>query len=383
MSESQIFDDKAIQGLDYLFQYYWILRKEQPEIYRLIREREKVLRRYIDDKFGMRLIIHQHFIKLEKIPVQPERWMGIQDFQETMDYIIFCCALAFLEGKAVDEQFLLSEVCEEIRLNCPEAFEVDWTLYSHRKSLIRVMKVLVDFRLIHTIDGDVSRFDYHEEEEVLYEATIYSRYFMRSYPEEFTGYTNWQQLLQDDWKYNTEDERRKRVYRRLFMSPGLNRIDQGDPDFLYIRNYRNRLSEDIEKHSEYKLHVFKNTALLSLTEGKQYQSLFPNSKAVTDLILQLSNYLHNNLDRYPPQENGEIILTEGQLTGIIDDLRIKYGQGWTKYFRDKSSMAIRIELVKALQDWLMAEQRQSFIMMKPLLGILVGNYPKDYEGAEK
>lgn len=89
MSESQIFDDKAIQGLDYLFQYYWILRKEQPEIYRLIREREKVLRRYIDDKFGMRLIIHQHFIKLEKIPVQPERWMGIQDFQEKMDLLSF------------------------------------------------------------------------------------------------------------------------------------------------------------------------------------------------------------------------------------------------------------------------------------------------------
>lgn len=247
---------------------------------------------------------------------------GNTGFSRKNGFIIFCCALAFLEGKAVDEQFLLSEVCEEIRLNCPEEFEVEWTLYSHRKSLIRVMKVLVDFRLIHTIDGDVSRFDYHEEEEVLYEATIYSRYFMRSYPEEFTGYTNWQQLLQDDWKYNTEDERRKRVYRRLFKSPGLNRIDQGDPDFLYIRNYRNRLSEDIEKHSEYKLHVFKNTALLSLTEGRQYQSLFPNSKAVTDLILQLSNYLHNNLDRYPPQENGEIILTEGQLTGIIDDLSL-------------------------------------------------------------
>lgn len=103
--EDQLFDEKDQQALRLLFNHYWILRSERPEWYQIIREREKVLRRYIDEKFGLRLIIHRYFAKLEKIPVEPESWMGIQQFQEPMDYAIFSCALSFIEGKAIDEQF--------------------------------------------------------------------------------------------------------------------------------------------------------------------------------------------------------------------------------------------------------------------------------------
>lgn len=378
------FDEKAIQGMDLLFHHYWILRTEHPEWYQLIREREKVLRRYIDEKFGLRLIVHQHFIKLEKIPVEPERWMGIQYFQEPMDYAIFCCALSFLEGKSVDEQFLLSDLSQEIQADYPGDFPLDWTLYVHRKSLIRAMKVLVDFQLIRTIDGDIGRFDHNEDQEVLYEATLYSRYFMRTYPDDFVSYQNWNDLLKEDWKLNQEDERRKRVYRKLFFSPGLHRIDQQDPDFVYIRNFRNRLSEDIESHSDYKLHLYKNTAFLSVAQAKQYQQLFPTSKASTDIILQFSNHLHEQLDRYTPKENGEIVMTEGEMEAVLEVLRKQYEQGWSKYFREKSTSAIRVELIEAMKDWMMVEieEESSLIKIKPLLGVLAGTFPADFEGGE-
>lgn len=385
MEQLQQFDEKAMQGLDLLFCHYWILRAEQPEWYQLIREREKVLRRYINDKFGLRLIIHQHFIKLEKIPVEPERWMGIQQFQESMDYAIFCCALSFLEGKAVDEQFLLSEMCEQIQADYPGESPLDWTLYIHRKSLIRAIQMLQQFRLLRTIDGDLSKFDHHEREEVLYEATIYSRYFMRSYPEDFTNYHHWRQLLEEDWRLNQEDERRKRVYRRLFFSPGLHRYDVNDPDFLYIRNFRNRLSEDIDKHTDYKLHVYKNTAFLSVADGKQYQTLFPDSKASTDILLQLSKYLHDHKDNFNPKENGEIVMTEGEMDQVISALYEKFSDGWSKYFRDKPANATREELLSVLQDWMMAEVdlSSSLIKIKPLAGVLTGVFPADFMKGEK
>lgn len=383
MEQTQLFDEKAIQGMDLLFHHYWILRAEQPEWYQMIREREKVLRRYINEKFGLRLIIHQHFIKLEKIPVEPESWMGIQDFQEQMDYAIFCCALSFLEGKEVDEQFLLSELCQDIQADYPGDFPLDWTVYTHRKSLIRAVKVLLDFQLIRTIDGDIGRFDHNEEQEVLYEATVYSRYFMRTYPDDFSNYEHWEELLYDDWKLNQEDERRKRVYRKLFFSPGLQRKDQQDQDFLYIRNFRNRLAEDIEKHSEYKLHVFKNTAFLSIAEPRQYHQLFPNTKASTDLILQLSKYFHENLERFQPNENGELLLTIGEFEQIIDDVRNRFGMGWAKYFRDMSTNAICNELINAMNDWMMVEEDKSFIRIRPLVGIITGKYPADFQGGGK
>lgn len=381
MEQNQLFDEKAMQGLDLLFHHYWILRAQQPEWYQLIREREKVLRRYIDEKFGLRLIVHQHFIKLEKIPVEPETWMGIQDFQDPMDYGIFCCALSFLEGKAVDEQFLLSELCQEIQADYPGDIPLDWTLYIHRKSLIRAVKVLMDFQLIRAIDGDIGRFDHNEDQEVLYEATIYSRYFMRSYPDEFSSFGHWRELVEEDWKFNQEDERRKRVYRKLFFSPGLHRKDVQDPDFLYIRNFRNRLAEDIEKHSDYKLHVYKNTAFLSIAEPKQYHQIFPNTKASSDIILQLSKYIHGQPDRFKANENGEMLLTEGELEQVIDDLREEYGIGWSKHFRELSTSGIRSELMAAMKDWMMVEvdRETSLIRIKSLAGVMTGQYPADFD----
>jgi uncharacterized protein (TIGR02678 family) len=380
LEDTQLFDEKAMQGMDLLFHHYWILRADQPEWYQLIREREKVLRRYLNEKFGLRLIVHQYFIKLEKIPVEPEGWMGIRDFQEPMDYAIFCCALSFLESKAVDEQFLLSELCQEIQADYPGDFPLEWTLYTHRKSLIRAVKVLLDFQLIHTIDGDIGRFDHNEDQEVLYEATVYSRYFMRTYPEDFSSFQNWKELLKEDWKFNQEDERRKRVYRKLFFSPGLHRKDQQDPDFLYIRNFRNRLAEDIEKHSDYKLHVYKNTAFLSIAEPRQYHQVFPNTKASSDIILQLSKYIHTQPNRYKINENGEVLMTEGEFEQVIDDLRGQYRTGWSKYFREHSTSGIRTELLSAMKEWMMVEVdvESSLIRFKSLLGVMTGEYPADF-----
>src|SRR5690606_25723998 len=159
-------------------------------------------------------------------------------------------------------------------------------------------------------------------------------------------------------------ERRKRVYRKLFFSPGLHRKGQEDPDFLYIRNYRNRLAEDIEKHSDYQLHVFKNTAFLSIAEPKQHHQVYPNMKASTDLLLQLANELHNHIEAYVPNEHGEILLTEGEFEQIIEVLKEKYSDGWTKYFKEKTTSAIRIELVEALKEWMMAEVDEETLLLK-------------------
>lgn len=375
-----LFDEKAVQGLDYLLHHFWVLRKEEPAVYQLIRERQKVLKRYVREKLGLELHVRQHFIKLEKIPIRPESWMGIQTFQEPMDYMIFCYALAFIEGKSIEEQFLLSELSEEIRALGMEQVELDWTLYQHRKSLIRVMKVLVDLHLIETIDGDVQRFDHHEEQEVLYEVTVYSRYFMRAFPEDFSAYENVSELAETDLQFASDDERRQRVYRQLFTSPAIYRCQGQDADFQYIRTYRNRISEDIERHSDWKLHVFKNVAFLSAAEPKKYYDAFPNTRAITDIMLQLSDELHNELQQFAPNEMGDIVLSQGQFTQLLETLRRKYGEGWAKLYREKSIDAVRKELEEELVSWRMASLEEQFIIIHPLLGVLSGAYPNDYEG---
>lgn len=380
MEQAIDFDDKAIEGLDLLFQKFWILRAKQPQEYQLIREREKVLRRYLDDKFGLLLIVHQHFIKLEKIPVEPESWMGITTFQEQRDYSLFCYALAFLEDKSVDEQFLLSELAEEIQHHYVGKEGIDWTIYTHRKSLIRAMKILTGMDLIRTVDGSLQQFDTDQDQEVLYETTVYSKYFIRSFPDDLTQFHTWHDLLEEDWKVQQEDERRKRVYRKLFFTTGVHRKPEGDADFVYIRNFRNRLIEDIENHSNYRLRLFKNTAFLSAPESSYQADYFPDTKASTDVMLHLSYLLYEKRDSLSPLENGDLLMTTGEFDDLLIQLKRQYGQGWAKYLREAPLEQVRKECIEAMQSWSMAEvdNEAAMIYIKPLFGMLAGKYPTDF-----
>ena len=61
-------------------------------------------------------------------------------------------------------------------------------------------------------------------------------------------------------------------------------------------------------------------------------------------------------------------------------LRRQFEKGWSKYFREKSTNAIRMELIEAMKDWMMAEveEESSLIKIKPLLGVLTGIFPADF-----
>lgn len=374
------FDEKAIEGLELLLHEFWILRAANPAEYQLIREREKVLRRYLDDKFGLLLIVHQHFIKLEKIPVTPEEWMGLGTFIEKRDYILFSYAMAFLEDKSVGEQFLLSELAEEISHYYGEGEGVDWTIYTHRKSLIRTIKTMTDLSLMKTVDGNIQQFDHDQEQEVLYETTIYSKYFIRSFPKDLTKFKNWQELLHEDWNDHQEDERRKRVYRQLFFSPGVHRNSAGDADFTYLRTFRNRMIEEIEKHSRFKLRLYKNTALLTSAEPNYRYDYFPDTKAVTDIILHLSHYLYENRSSYTPLESGDLLMTAGDFDQLLSNVKEKYGSGWAKKYREAAIDSIRNDCLAAMRSWMMVEMDEvsSMIYIRPLLRLLAGDYPDDY-----
>lgn len=380
------FDEQTSEALALLFEQFWILRDEEPDAYRLIRDREQRLKRYIHEKFGLDLIIHQYFAKLEKIPVEPQSWMGIQAFQEPMDYAIFCCALAYTEQKAIDEQFLLSDLAESIQELYPGDIPLDWTIYQHRRSLVRALKQVSELRLIKTIDGNLELFQSNEDEEVLYEVTVYSRYYMRSYPDELFQFDTIEKLLQQEWKKQPDDQRRKRVYRKLMMQPFVYRQSEDDPDFAYIRNYRNRLKDDFEQHTPFRLEVFKNAAMLTLPESKQRYTLFPDASGIADVALHTIAVLRNHRDALPINEFGELRLPFARFQGYVKEAKETYGHGWAKKYRDLTLEALSNEIIMLWVNWEMASFEKDDLT--PMLTILPGAarmiafYPKDFEAVE-
>ncbi|RIU94443.1 TIGR02678 family protein [Oceanobacillus picturae] len=382
--EITTFDEKAQTGLRLLFEKFWILRSKEPEVYQQIREREKIIKRYVDEKFGFDLIVHQHFIKLEKIPVETKSWMGMQGFLEPRDYAMFCCALAFTENRTVDEQFLLSDVCEDIKDLYPGEFPLDWTNYNHRKSLVRVIKQLEKLSILAVVEGEIEQFALNEEQEVLYEVTVYARYFMRSYPKDLVQYKSIEEILEGEWERHETDARRKRVYRKLLFSPAVHRESEQDPDFAYIRNFRNRLRDDMEEHTLFRFELFRNAAMLVTDERKQELTLFPDQKAIMDVALHFSHYLRNNQHEYVPDTLGNIHVTTVAFEQIVTQLHAEYGKGWSKQYREGTVKQTMQELATLMGEWEMLE-RDPFTgeyLIKPLAGRLSGHYPKNFD-AEK
>jgi uncharacterized protein (TIGR02678 family) len=375
------FDESTVDALGRLFEQFWILREDEPEAYRLIRDREQKLKRYLQEKFGLELTVHQHFAKLEKIPVEPQSWMGIQSFQDPMDYAIFCCALAYTEKKGIDEQFLLSDLAERIQELYPGEFPLDWTNYQHRRSLVRALKEVIALRLIKTIDGNLDLFQLSEEEEVLYEVTVHSRYYMRSYPDDLYQFNTIEELLAQEWKRQPDDQRRKRVYRKLMMMPFVYRKGEDDPDFAYIRNYRNRLRDDFEQHTPFRLEVFKNVAMLTLPDPKKRYTLFPDAKGIVDVALHTMVILREHRESLVISEIGTVRMPASRFDAFVRQTKEQYGHGWAKKHRDETPEETAAQIIELWREWDMAEWDEETRMLTILPGAarLTAFYPADYE----
>ncbi|WP_019413563.1 TIGR02678 family protein [Paenisporosarcina sp. TG20] len=375
-------DPKLEEALGSLFEKFWVLRSNEPQLYQLIRDREHKLRRYISEKLGFDLVVHQHFIKLEKIPVEPQSWMGMQDFQAPMDYTVFCCAMAFTEQKAIDELFLLTDVTESIQELYPGEFPLDWTNYQHRKSLVRALNKMVELSLIKTIDGNLELFQADEQEEVLYQVSVHARYFMKSYPDDLYNLSSMDDMIASEWKRSPEDQRRKRVYRKLLMSPVVHREHTEDEDFAYIRNYRNRLKEDLETMTPFKLEVFKNVAMLTLPERKRRYILFPDQRVISSIALQVMTTIRS--EEVDVNELGHLRLPLSAFTELVRRVKETWGHGWSKVHREESVSETARQLIDLWFEWelVTVDQEMEILIIKPGAARLIGHYPKDFIESE-
>ncbi|MHB8074955.1 TIGR02678 family protein [Desulfosporosinus fructosivorans] len=390
MSEKRGFDEVAREALITLLENFWVLREQDPESYQIIRDRENALKDYVLDKLGYHLIVHRYFAKLEKIPAVPEAWMGIEQFQHPRDYALLCCVLAYLESITGYEQFLLSDLCSEVKALYPGELALDWRNYEHRKSLVRVLQLVTELKMLTVVDGELVTFGRNESTEVLYEVSVVSRYFMRSYPKDFFQFNTKEEILAAE-TFEGEDEllgarRRYRIYRQLLLSPSMHRSNAEDADFLYLRNYRARLQEDLERHTGLQLELYRNTALLIAPEPKFALTLFPNQKGISDIALQFGSVLRQQLNEGQCSTDflGRVALTPLQFEQTVRHCKELYSYGWSKEFREGLIKHTADELLVFLMDWTFAQSSDEgdLIYFQPALGRLSGDYPQDYKSKQ-
>ncbi|HBE76513.1 MAG TPA: TIGR02678 family protein [Firmicutes bacterium] len=389
MAEAQnaAFDEAAREALALLLDNYWIFREEQPEQYQLVRQYETLLRNYFFEKCGWRLLQHPQFYKLEKIPARPESWMGIVDFQHPRDYALLCTVMAFLEEKSVDEQFLLSELCESILALYPHEAEsvenLNWENYDHRRSLVRGLKYAVDTGLVRLVDGDGEQFAMRRDSEALYEVTLMSRYFLRSYPKDLHQYSGMHDLQSSehfDEEALTGTGRRVRVYRHLLLTPSYNAAEARAEDFLYLRTMNKRLAEELESHIGLQLELYKDCAMLISTERNSWcKQIFPlPQNGLHAVMLHFARFCRDERCVSPDWQD---ILTLFELEKLVERCRKLYGSGWTKEYREMGPSKLVITLLQELISWKMADSdpETKLIELRPPFWRLIGRYPENYQ----
>lgn len=315
--------------------------------------------------------------------------MGLPEFTDKIEYVFLCLILIFLETKSRKDQFILSGLIDYIQ-NLQVDIDmnditIDFNLYTQRKSMVKVLKYIRELGFIKIYDGDENKFSENVESDVLYEVTGVSKYFVRNFTSNISDCNNYNDIYEKERLGLEQDkgkERRQRIYRRLFTENVVYNESADDLDYLYIKNYKNSIEQDVDKMLDASLAVHKNGAYILLLDNMNFKNTFPNNKAISDIVAFTNTQIIEMYEKgqLQKQVNDTIYVSELEFRKIIEKVKEKYGRGFSKEYREKEIDKIMQEVVDFMLQFDMIRKNpetKEYILM-PMIFKIKGKYPKEY-----
>ena len=378
-----------MKELEILLDRRWILKSEDKELYYKVRDSIGEIRRFATEKMGCQIIENSLLVKMEKIPAIPQAFMGIEDFTSREEYVFLCMLLMFLEDKDGEEQFILSQLTEYIEANMPGT-PVDWTIYTNRRRMVKVLRYAASQGLIKVTDGSDDLFMDEKSGEVLYENTGASRYFMRNFSRDIMDYTSPEDFRESDWFDVDEDRgiaRRHRVYKRLLFSVGMYKNAGPEEDFEYLKYYGRRLAEDLEQNFDCQVHIHKGSAFFMMGDDCRMGSAFPGNNALSDIILLCCGKIREKVTGglWKTGSDDRIVVEKIEFENMLKEVKAEKGSGFTKNYREMPEGEFVRELTESLERWtfIQCDENQHQVEIYPSAGKMAGCYPEDYTGGNK
>ena len=376
-----------MKPIELLLEKYWIVKEMDEDNYNKIKtELDEQTQTFIKDKLGYKIIANPYIIKLEKIPGKPQSFMGIQEFTNKLEYLFLCMILIYLETKSRRDQFILSQLIDYLQNLQTEIdlkdVTIDFNLYSHRKSMVKVLKYTQELGFIKRYDGDENKFADSIENDVLYEVTGISKYFVRNFTSNISDCNLYTDIYEKEQLGLDQDkgiERRQRIYRRLFTENVVYPEDKEDLDYLYIKNYKNTIEQDVDKILDASLEVHKDGSYILLLDNQNFKNTFPNHKAISDVVLFLNTIIIEKMKRENRTEQG-IFVSELEFTKLVEETKNRYQDGFSKEFRQKDVKDLVTEAISFMQEFDMVryhEDQKEYEIM-PIVFKIRGTYPKEF-----
>jgi uncharacterized protein (TIGR02678 family) len=346
----------------------WILKEEDPELYFAVKDYYEELRDWFMDVAGFPLIVTRNLAKLERTPVVPFPWMGFEEFREVRDYVFFTYALWYLEGKTEMDQFLLSDLVEEVREQMAAGgLEADWRHYHHRLSMARALKKLVALGVLVLVDGDESEWAQNESKNALYECSPHTRYVLRRFPQDLTSYRTMEELTDPISYADTPDganaRKRHRVFRRFLLEPVVLDKHWDAESLPYVLMQRRYIMDQMQRMLGMEGRRYREGLLFFHPELTGEAELFPTLSGVSDLVLLVAGELRRQLhqedgSRYA-EPDGSVRLERSELEGILLRLHERYGPYWSKEFRESSSAELAELIFEHMEQWRLGEREDA------------------------
>lgn len=370
--------------LEYLLNSYWCVKEQNREEYFKIKNNLNYYKDFIQTKLGSRLIVNDRFIKLEKIPSIPKSYMGISNFNDTLEYTILFIILLFLEDKPKQEQFILSNLIDFIT-NTATTLELDkvpnWNILHHRKCLVNVINHLKELSIIKVVEEN-NIFTEDAKAEALYETTGLSNYYIREFKNNIQDYTSINDYITDEFSNQNEqlgDVRRYKVYRHLLYSLATYTEDLTEFEIDYLRRFRSSINNELNKYTEAELELTKNMAVLLYDPITREKFDFPNNKAIADITLLVNNNILTKVDNklLPLNQDETITISKESLSRIIKEVKQEYSSYFSKNYQDMPLDNFIKEVISYLKEYDMIRDNDLGYKIYPIVSKLTGYIPKE------
>ncbi len=372
-----------MNGLELLMNQFWVIHdREKEQYYQVKRElKDKQLMRFMQEVLGWRVIHTEQLIKLEKLPTHAESFMGIQQFLEARDYCLFCALLIFLEDKEENSQFLLSELIRYVETIMSEYLEVDWTSYSQRKSLVRVLQFAEEMGMLKTYEGDSSNYSNEQASEVLYENTGVSRYFATNFSRDITSVEDWN-TFENDLVEESDYTTVNRVFRQLLLSPAMYWDDKNDNDAMYLKTKRMYIQSNLQKYMNLTLQINHHTASAVYVDTQTIGNIHPKNGMLSEIVLLVCKMIHddaNDKRKFVIQENETIEVTRSRFCDLLLKIKKQYQSLWSKEYREMSNEKYIIQVMNYMKNWMMLKEEEEMIIVYPSCALVGGKYTEYME----
>ncbi|MBS6196640.1 MAG: TIGR02678 family protein [Clostridiales bacterium] len=368
-----------------LFENFWICKAPDRETYYRVKRDIPNFQKFIREQLGWKLVHTENLLKLEKRPAHAEAFMGIGEFTEIRDYCILCAVLMYLEDKEEQEQFLLSELIDYVETQLKSYLSIDWTSFTQRKSLVRVLQYMEKMHMLRVYEGRSEGFGMEAGQEVLYENTGYSKYFATSFPTDISKYESWEDFEKMDFEGFQENRgvlRINRVYRQLSVCPSMFWESNEDPDAIYLKNQRQWVGKYMKENLGGNLDIYKNMACLTLDEDDCYGSVHPREAMLPEVVLLVcakvqKGILEGDLEK---QEDESLSMTREEFAELILSCRREWKDGWSKEYREMDEHRLVENVLEYMKNWMMIRYNETQVEILPSVGRTAGFYPDDFKG---